>query len=147
LMPLLSPRPKLVNYSQLSLSHQPRLDPFPFLNCCSWFPISIIIIIINLLIYWYNSLIYYSTTTFFSTTIELGKSVLGWTTRNVAPWFSWTHQTLKIHRKHFLKKIFKHVTYDYISLNFLVKNTNLEHELKILLGIVFPKVIWKSFYF
>jgi hypothetical protein len=25
---------------------------------------------------------------------------LGGTTRNVTPWFSWTHQTLKNHRKH-----------------------------------------------
>ncbi len=28
------------------------------------------------------------------------KTSLGGTTRNITPWFSWTHQTLKKHRKH-----------------------------------------------
>jgi hypothetical protein len=35
-MPLLSSRPKLVDYSQPSLSHQPPFDPFPFLKCYLW---------------------------------------------------------------------------------------------------------------
>jgi len=65
LTPLLSTRPRLVDYSQPSFYHQPPLNPFPFLKCYSWFSISTITFS-HLLFCWYISLIYYSTTTFFN---------------------------------------------------------------------------------
>jgi hypothetical protein len=57
-MPLLSSTPKLVDYSQPSLSHQPPLDPFPFLRCYSWLFIYVIIIFsyVVILIYFYRLL-------------------------------------------------------------------------------------------
>jgi hypothetical protein len=45
-MPPLSSRPKLVGYFQPS-SHQPPLDPFPFLGHCSWFFIFVITFFFN----------------------------------------------------------------------------------------------------
>jgi hypothetical protein len=100
---------------------------------------------------------------FFVHVVE-GKNVLRWTTRNVTPWFPWTHQTLKNHRKHLnnffhllcsidfeipitscifmfiiiaFKKSFKND--GHLSLNFLVKNTNLKHDMKIFFGIFFSR--------
>jgi hypothetical protein len=99
-----------------------------------------------------------------NTNFKVNPSLSG-TTKNVTLWFSWIHQTLKNHRKHLNKycHIFfintfikfhkfwnlnniKNIVYFDVpshcmkehsagSLNFLVNNTNLKHNLKFFLWI------------
>ncbi len=40
-----------------------------------------------------------------------GKNILGWTIKNITPWFSWTHQTLKNHKKH-INKLFHNLFFN-----------------------------------